>query len=127
MLRGPDGIPTTGAASTIPSVTTPDKALCTICRERPRLGELTRCKQCLQKAADADRRARAKVEATVNARAKTRKPAEVKRCSACTIAKPLDAFSPHHRSKDGKRKACRSCVRAGRALCKPLRPEQVAV
>jgi hypothetical protein len=123
MLREPDGVLTNGVAPAAPPITTNDASLCIVCGERPRLGALARCKQCLQETADTARRTRAEAEATV----KARDQAATKRCTICKVEKPLSEFGPHHRSRDGKRKACRPCVRAGRALCKPLKPEQAEV
>jgi len=127
MLREPDGVLTSGVAPAALPITTNDTSLCIVCGERPRLGSLTRCKQCLQEAADTARQARAEAEATVKARVQAKEQAATKRCTTCKVEKPLSEFGAHHRSRDGKRKACRPCVRAGRALCKPLRPEQAAV
>lgn len=124
MLRQPDTAPVGGESIAAASH---DPTLCTICHTNPRLGSLSRCKSCIRQAADADRQARAAAEATANARAQTSKPIAVKRCSVCKVGKPLDEFGRHHKAADGKRKACKLCVRAGRALCKPLRPEQAAV
>jgi hypothetical protein len=126
MLREPDMAPPGGDAIA-PAPTRYDLTLCTICRTHPRLASLSRCATCIQKAADADRQARANAEAKVKASRQANGPAATKRCGVCKVEKPLDEFRPHHRAKDGKRKSCRDCVRAGRALCKPMRPEQAAV
>ena len=106
MLREPLDALTTGESSAV-SLVIPDASLCTVC----------------QLAAGAQAKVRDKARAEVEAQEQR----ATKRCVACKVEKPLNEFGSHHRSKDGKRKACKPCVRAGRALCKPLKPEQVVV
>jgi hypothetical protein len=80
----------------------------------------------LKASADADRQARAAAEARVAVKARAPIPEGFKYCKACNAIKPLGEFGQHHRAKDGKRKACRACVRKGRALTTPPTPEQAA-
>ena len=34
---------------------------------------------------------------------------EVKRCTKCGVVKPLDAFSPHRGTRDGRQPRCKAC------------------
>jgi hypothetical protein len=124
-LRESDLAPA-GGGTTAPPITTADPAVCRQCHERPRLGALSRCKKCIKDAADADRRSRAEAQATVAARAKAPNPEGHKRCRACRVVKPLNAFSPHQRSLDGHRHACKPCVKNGFTTAKPRSAEQRA-
>ena len=104
---------------------TTEAAPCVRCLERPRLGSLTRCKACLQAAAEADRQTRAEAEARVKARTETEAPPATKACRTCKIEKPFSSFSRHRLSRDGHRHDCRHCVKQGRAATKPRPPAQV--
>jgi hypothetical protein len=57
--------------------TKPNAAVCTLCRERPRVGALTRCVDCLRAAAEVDRQTREAAESRVATR-KSAKEAEAR-------------------------------------------------
>jgi hypothetical protein len=121
-LREPDAAPAGGGTSA-PPTTSSDPSPCAQCHQRPRLGALSRCKQCIREAADAYRQARADAEARVEAR-KASTPAATKRCKACKQVKPISAFALHPRSLDGHRNACKPCVKKGFRTSKPRSAEQ---
>src|SRR5262245_46327020 len=78
-------------------------ALCVCCGERPRLGALTRCKECLRADADQQRQA-------------------TKACRTCKTVKPLEQFplsQSGYPAKDGRRRDCRQCIRLGRTPIAP--------
>ena len=125
-LRAPDALPVGGGDAAPASISA---SLCEQCGQHPKLGSLKRCKSCIQAAADADRQHRTEAEARVKARTAKDKPSlpfPPKRiCRTCHKHKPLDAFAKHNRSIDGRRKSCKGCVKAGRAITKPRTAEQL--
>ena len=114
MLREPLDALTTGEASIVPPV--PDKPTCSVCHARSRLGSLTRCRECIRDAANAQLAAGAEAKARV----KAREQAATKRCRACKAEKPLDEFSPHPRAKDGQRNCLQALHPQGLAISKPI-------
>jgi hypothetical protein len=54
------------------------QALCVACEKQPRLGVLTRCKGCINAAAEADRQAHVAAETRVGARKRTRETTEAR-------------------------------------------------
>ena len=99
-----------GTALLAPPDQTITLPLCTSCRERPRLGTLTRCRSCLIADAQREREQREALQAKLA-------PA-TKACRTCKIGKPLGAFGKHRLAKDGHRHDCKVCVSDGRAAKK---------
>jgi hypothetical protein len=121
-LREPD-LAQVGGGVTVAPITSSDP--CEQCGRHPRLGALRGCKACLTAAADTVRQVRAEAEARVKAKTQTQQAA-TKRCKCCGVVKPISSFSPHQRSRDGHRHACKSCVRKGLAVSKPMSAERAA-
>jgi hypothetical protein len=100
-----------GAVASPPASAT-GASLCSICGTRPKLGSLTRCKVCLQKAADADRQDRAEAEARVKAKTE----AQQATTKAAKMLRACKGFAsqgerPH---RPALRKATRSGIRRTR-------------
>lgn len=82
-------------------------------------GLIDACKSCVYAGAERDRRdreqRRREAEAKKAARAPTPTGVVTKACRSCGVAKPLDQYSRHGKSKDGHRHVCKPCDAAARA------------
>lgn len=96
---------------------------CLRCGERPRLGNLTRCKVCLRADADQYRQQRDLRAQAAHAET-TSKP-----CRTCGTVKPLERFQvcKGRPTKDGRRRDCKTCVEHGSTpILPPPTPERRA-
>jgi hypothetical protein len=66
------------ASAMIGGATKPTSAVCTLCRERPRVGALSRCATCIRAAAEVDRQSRATAETRVATRKSAREASETR-------------------------------------------------
>lgn len=98
--------------------------LCVRCNENPRAcgGRLSRCMPCVRLDVERDRQDRLAAEAKLAA------ANPQKTCRTCGKGKPaLAEFSKHRLAKDGFRRDCKSCVKAGKyQKQKPLKGAQLA-
>ena len=102
----------------------PSPKLCEVCKSKPRLGQLSRCRDCIRAEADRHRKSRAEAEVRVKARKETKleAAAQMKCCSTCRTTKPISKFQVWRAAKDGRRRDCKACVEAGANR----RPSQLA-
>ena len=102
----------------------PSPKLCEVCKSKPRLGQLSRCRDCIRAEADRHRKSRAEAEVRVEAREETKleAAAQMKRCSTCRTTKSISKFQVWRAAKDGRRQDCKACVEAGANR----RPSQLA-
>lgn len=41
-----------------------------------------------------------------------------KACERCGVVKPLEEFSPHRKTEDGRNRVCKECVSYRKRICK---------